>query len=145
MDSERRFLKDRRAKPTPFLSRYTLWGRRASFRRKEDRERGGYVDRYSRGLLFLLILLVGLNILDSLFTMIILEYGGEELNPIVRTAIEVYGEEFWVWKYLLVSFNLILLCLHSRFRHVRKGILWITLLYLGVIIYQVLLMKLHIF
>jgi hypothetical protein len=77
--------------------------------------------------------------------MIILEAGGWEVNPIVGNAIEFYGDQFWVWKFLLVSFNLILLCLHSRFRYIHKAILLITLAYLGVIIYQVLLMKLHIF
>ncbi len=145
MNAERRVLRDRRINPTPLLSRYTLWGRRRAFRRKEDQEKGGYVDRYSPSLLFFLILIVGLNILDSLFTMIILEFGGWEVNPIVRTAMDVYGDQFWVWKFLLVSFNLIVLCLHSKFRLINKIIPGITLAYLGVIIYQVLLMKLHIF
>ncbi|MBP1712931.1 MAG: hypothetical protein H6Q43_1555 [Deltaproteobacteria bacterium] len=89
--------------------------------------------------------MVGLNVLDSLFTMIILESGGWEVNPIVRSAIEVYGDKFWVWKFSIVSVNLILLCLHSRFRHVNKVIFGITILYLGIITYQVLLMKFHIF
>ena len=145
MNSDRRGFKDRRAKPTPLLSRYTLWGRRKTLRRKEDQEKGGYVDRYSPKLLFFLILIVGLNVLDSLFTMIILEFGGWEVNPIVRAAMDVYGDQFWVWKFVLVSFNLILLCLHSRFRYVNKSIPWIAIMYLGVIIYQVILMKVHIF
>ena len=143
--TERRSFRDRRSQPTPLLSRYTLWGRRKTLRRKEDQERGGYVDRYDSRLLFFIVLIVGLNVLDSLFTMIILDCGGWEINPIVCSAIEIYGDQFWVWKYLLVSFNLILLCLHSRFRHVNKAIMWITLLYLGVIFYQVFLMKFHIF
>jgi hypothetical protein len=144
MDSERRYLKDRRAKSTPLFSRYTLWGRRKTLHRKEDQEKGGYVTRYSPRLLFFLILIVGLNILDSPFTMIILEFGGWEVNPLVRPAMEVFGDQFGVWKFLLVSFNRVLLCLHSRFRYVNQGILWITLMYLGVIFYQVLLMKVHI-
>jgi hypothetical protein len=122
--------------PTPLFSRYTFWGRRKMLRRKKDREKGGYVDRYGPSLLFFLILIVGLNVLDSFFTMI---------NPIVRSAIEVYGDQFWVWKYMLVSANLILLCLHSRFRYVSRIILWITLLFLGVIFYEVILLKYHIF
>jgi hypothetical protein len=143
--TERRVFKDRRRKPTPLLSRYTLWGRRKTLRRKEDQERGGYVDRYDSSLLFFLVLIVGLNVLDSLFTMIILECGGQEINPLVRAAIEVYGDQFWVWKFTIVSVNIILLCLHSRFRYVDKILLWITILYLGIISYQVLLMKFHIF
>lgn len=143
--TERRFFEDRRRRPTPLLSRYTLWGRRKTLRRKEDQERGGYVDRYDPALLFLLVLIVGLNILDSVFTMIILDCGGREINPIVRSAIEVYGDQFWVWKFSIVSANVILLCLHSRFRYVNKILWWITILFLGIISYQVLLMKYHIF
>ena len=142
---EKRSVKDRRKQPTPLFSRYTFWGRRKILRRREDQEKGGYVDRYSPRLLFFLILIVGLNVLDSFFTLIILECGGWEMNPIARSAIEVYGEKFWVWKFILVSMNSILLCLHSRFRHVHKIIPGITLLFLGVILYQIILLKYHIF
>ncbi len=142
---ERRSFKDPRIQPTPLFSRYTFWGRREVLRRKDDQEKGGYVDRYSPGLLFFLILIVGLNVLDFLFTLIILECGGWEMNPIARSAIEVYGEKFWVWKFLLVSVNVILLCLHSRFRYVHRIIMWVALLFLGVILYQIVLLKYHVF
>jgi len=141
---ERRNFPDRRKKPTPLFSRYTLWGRRKAFRRKEDQEKGGYVDRYSPRLLFYIILIAGLNVLDSLFTMIILDCGGVEANPLVLSAIEIYGDKFWVWKFIIVSGNLILLCLHSRFRYVDKIFLGITFVFLGVILYQVILLRFHI-
>ena len=144
-EMERRIFKDPRSRPTPLFSRYTFRGRREALRRREDQEKGGYVDRYGPRLLFFLILIVGLNILDSFFTMIILECGGREVNPIVRTAINVYGDHFWVWKFFLVSFNVVLLCLHSRFRYVHRIIGWIALLFLGVIIYEIFLLKYHIF
>jgi len=143
--TERRSFRDRRSQPTPLLSRYTLWGRRKTLRRKEDQERGGYVDRYDSRLLFFIVLIVGLNVLDSLFTMIILDCGGWEINPIVCMAIEVYGDQFWVWKFMIVSVNLVLLCLHSRFRYVNRVISYITILYLGIIFYQVFIMNFHIF
>jgi adenylate cyclase len=41
---DRRILKDRRKTHTPFLSRYTFLGRRRTFRRKADQEKGGYLD-----------------------------------------------------------------------------------------------------
>ena len=141
MRSERRAPEDRRRMPTPMLSRYTLWGRRKVLRRKEDQARGGYVDHYSPRLLFLLVLIVGLNVLDSLFTMMVLDFGGWEINPFVRAAIEVYGDHFWVWKFAIVSFNVVLLCLHSKFRHVQKIILGICWVYLAVVVYQIFLMR----
>jgi hypothetical protein len=137
--SDRRILEDRRKQPTPGLSRFTLWGQRRAFRRGEDKKRGGYVDRYSPGLLFLLISVVGLNVLDALFTMMILEDGGWEVNPVVRSVIQLYGDRFWIWKFAMASISLILLCLHSRFRLVTPIILGIGSISVIVIFYQILL------
>lgn len=61
----RRMLNDRRKQPTPALSRFIFWGRRTTLRRKKDQGRGGYVDRYHSGLLSILTMVVGLNILDA--------------------------------------------------------------------------------
>jgi len=135
----RRMLKERRKQPTPALSRFTLWGRRITFRRNEDRARGGYVDRYGSGLLFILTMVAGLNILDAWFTMMILENGGWEINPVVRSVIELYGNRFWVWKHAIVSLPLVLLCLHSKFRLVIPIILGISVINIVVILYQILL------
>ena len=132
-------LKERRKQPTPALSRFTFRGRRTTFRRKEDRAKGGYVDRYHSGLLFILTMVVGLNILDAWFTMMILENGGSEINPVVGSVIELYGNRFWVWKYAIVSFPLVLLCLHSKFRLVIPIILGISVINIIVILYQTLL------
>jgi hypothetical protein len=93
-DRDRRTGKDRRRKPTPALSRYTLLGRRRRIRRKSDQERGGYIDHYSGGLFIALILIASLNILDSFFTILVLNDGGWELNPIVRSVIESCGNGF---------------------------------------------------
>ncbi len=138
-EEERRVLRDRRRHPTPALSRFTLWGRRRTLRREEDRKRGGYVDRYEPDLLFLLTLIVGLNVLDALLTTMILDNGGHELNPIVRSVIEIYRDGFWIWKFGVVTVPLILLCLHSNFRFTKAMIFGIAILYLGVILYQLLL------
>ena len=136
---ERRILQDRRKQSTPALSRFTLWGRRRAFRREEDKKRGGYVDRYGSGLLFLLVLVVGLNVLDALFTMMILDDAGWEINPIVRSVIQLYGDRFLVWKFAIVTLPLILLCIHNKFRMVMP-ILWgITIIYIGAILHQLFL------
>jgi hypothetical protein len=135
-DSDRCILEDRRIQPTPLLSKFTFWGRRRTFRRKVDQHRGGYLDRYSSELFFLLILIVGLNILDALFTMMILDFGGWEANPIVDSVIALLGDRFWVWKFAIVSASLIILCLHSGFRFVKAAILGITVIYIGIVLYQ---------
>jgi hypothetical protein len=102
-----RTLKDRRKQPTPAISRFTLWGRRRAFRRKEDRERDGYVDQYSSGLFLLLILLVGSSILDALFTMIILDFGGWGVIRVVDSVI------LMLWRQMLIGEIFYRLCLFN--------------------------------
>jgi len=131
-----RTTKDRRKQPTPALSRYTFFGRRRTIRRKPDRQGGSYVDRYSSTLLFFLIAIVGLNLLDAFFTMMILDLKGWEANPVVRSVISLYGTKFWIWKFSIVSVSLALLCLHSRFRLVKEIIIAIGCLYVIVVAYQ---------
>jgi hypothetical protein len=131
-----RILKDRRARPTPPLSRFTFSGRRRSFRRETDKQRGGYVDHYSLGLFFSLVVILALNVLDVLFTMTVLNAGGCEVNPVVGSALELWGDRFWIWKFALSSVCVILLCLHGRFRLVGKAILGITAIYAVLALYQ---------
>jgi hypothetical protein len=139
MESDTRVLKDRRRQLAPALSRFTLSGRRRTLRRKEDQEKGGYVDQYNPGLLILLILPIGLTILDALFTMMILKDGGREMNPVVASVIQLYGDRFWVWKFAIVSIPLILLCLHSKFRLVLPALIIITAINIIVVLYQIFL------
>ena len=138
-EGDRRILKDRRRQPTPGLSRYTLFGRRRRFRRKSDQKTGGYIDHYDGGLFIALILIASLNILDSFLTMLVLNDGGWEVNPIVRSVIESCGDGFWIWKFSVVSFSLILLGLHSNFGHVRTAINALCFIYIAVVLYQIFL------
>ena len=139
-NSDKRLGKDRREKPTSALSRYTFLGQRKDFRRKAEQKRGGYVDRYSSILLLFLISVVGLNILDAFFTLMLLDLKGWEVNPVVRSVIDLYGTEFWIWKFSIVSVSLALLCLHSRFRLVKEVIIGISCLYVVVVAYQIFLL-----
>ncbi len=134
---DKRVLIDRRKQPTPGLSKFTLWGRRKTFRRREDREKQGYVDLYQSALLILLTLNVGLTVLDALFTIMILDDSGWEINPVVRSAIQLYGDGFWIWKFIIVSIPLALLCIHSKFRFVMPTIFVITGINIAVILYEI--------
>lgn len=122
------------------MSLYTFFGRRKTIRRKVNQQQGGYVDRYSAKLFFFLILILGLNLLDAFFTMMILDLKGWEANPIVRSVMDTYGNHFWIWKFTVVSTCLTLLCLHSRFRRVKAMIVAISSIYLTVVLYQIFLL-----
>ena len=122
---------ERRKKPTPRFGWYSFFGQR-----KED--------RYSAPLFFSLVSITALNVLDSLFTMMILDLKGREANPIVRAVMETHGDKFWIWKFALVSSCLILLCLHSRYKLVKRVMVLLTSAYLGTVGYQIYLLHLPI-
>ncbi len=98
---------------------------------------------YSPRLLLILTLIIGLNILDSLFTIMILDLGGQEVNPVVRSAIHIYGNRFWIWKYALVSVSAVLLCHCSRLKHLKGVIFVLACFYLAVVVYQIALLNFY--
>lgn len=134
---ERRRIKERRKPSTPAWSFYTFFGRRRSLRRKADQEKLRYVDRYSPALFFLLLLILGLNILDSFFTMMIMDLGGVELNPIVRFFMNFHGYKFWIWKFVIVAISLVFLCFHRGFKLIRTVVIFISAIYLLLVAYQI--------
>ena len=89
-------INDRRLQPTPILSRYTSLGPKKRF--------NGFTERALCGSLWSGIIIFfafdGRSELSRcLFYLMILENGGQELNPIVGAAIDLLGEKFWIWKY----------------------------------------------
>jgi len=133
---ERRRIEDRRKEPTPSWSFYTFFGRRRRLRRKSEQEKAGYLDRISPIVFFLIVLILALNILDSLFTMMILDLGGGEFNPIVRSVMTLHGDKFWIWKFLMASGSLVLLFLHRGFKPFRRIIIVIASVYFIIVLYQ---------
>jgi hypothetical protein len=140
-DLERRTIEDRRKQPTPSRSFYTFFGRRRWLRRKSDQEKGRYLDRYSPALFFFIVLILALNILDSFFTMMIMDLGGVELNPIISVIMKFHGYKFWIWKFVIVSICLVLLCFHRGFKLVRKIVILISSMYLLIVLYQILIVS----
>jgi hypothetical protein len=136
-EENRRSHVDRRKKPTPRWSWFTFFGQRRILRRRSDQEKGGYLDRYSYVLFFLLALILGLNVLDSLFTMMIIDLGGQEHDPLVRSFLELHGDMFWIWRFVIVSIALILLYLHHGFILVRRVMIAVGLIYVVIMGYQI--------
>lgn len=119
---------ERRTKSTSRFGWYAFFGRRKG-------------DRYSFVMFFFLVSIVGLNVLDSIFTMMILDQGGWEANPLIQAVMDVHGSNFWMYKFAMVSVCLLLLCVHSKYRLVKKIIVFLTSVYLSVIIYQIYLLR----
>lgn len=122
---------DRRGRPTrPWKDLFTPL-RRAKGRRLEDQK--GYVDRYSKQDVALLLAIFGLNVLDAFMTMMWLHRGGREANPVMAFFLDIGPAAFLAQKCLVVGFWLILLLVHKNFRFARVG------LYASLAVYALLL------
>jgi len=120
---------DRRARPTPWMSRYWLTGRRRGPRREDD-PRDIYVDRYSRGEWLLVVGIVIACVLDLLLTLDYLDHGGEEWNPLMARALEHGTGTFVALKLGLTAGCLLFLILRIRFRGVRRAVQFLLIAYL---------------
>lgn len=120
-NEERRRGSDRRRRPTPIFSRYTLVGRRGGSRRADDPQEAYYVDRIGKRAWLFVWVLVVLSFVDGAFTIYFLEHhkGFQEANPFMRIALFL-GNEFFIFvKYILTILGALVVCLHRKFRFVR--------------------------
>lgn len=115
-----RFVVDRRARPTPMLSRYWLRGRRRGGRR--DGETADiYVDRYSRAEWLSILGMLTLTVIDWAWTWAHLRRGVGEANPIMAWAYESGGiAAFTALKLGITGLCVFFLLLHARFRRTRS-------------------------
>jgi len=114
---------DRREQKTPRFSSYSLSnGQRKLVRRQDERE-GSFVDLYGAGLLIALMWITLANVADSFFTLIHLQGGGTEINPIADFLLQTGLTRFVLLKSALVGMALLVLCVHKNFRIARIG-LW---------------------
>ena len=103
-DPKRRTFPDRRRKPTPIFSRYTLQGRRKDVRRDEDRRRHIYVDQYSLRFFLLLMAILLLGTADAFLTLHHVHVNNaEELNPIMNYFLGIGPKIFFNVKYVLTA------------------------------------------
>ncbi|GBD94572.1 hypothetical protein BMS3Abin05_02183 [bacterium BMS3Abin05] len=111
----KRILPDRRKKATnPFHLRFWC-GRRVVNRRQSDGQTNYYVDRYSLRSSLIVIWIVLLSVADSFFTLVLLQHGAVEINPIMRLTLKFGTYPFFFIKYFLTIFSVILLLIHKNF------------------------------
>lgn len=114
---------DRRKRPTPRFSRYTLFGgRRRTGGRREGENDGAFVDQYSGRLVVAMLWIAAMNALDSFFTLLHLQSGGIELNPVADAMLGTGRLGFVASKSLLIIVPLVVLTLHKNFPLARAGI-----------------------
>jgi hypothetical protein len=140
MLAEKRRVEDRRSRPTRFLSRYTLKGRRRKARRQNEAV-NYYVDRYELRYLILIGLIMILCFLDYFFSFKLLRLGGIEINLLMSNLLKNKGILLLFVKLGLTFFGLVFILFHKNFKvfgvlKTRAVIYYVFSLYLALILYE---------
>jgi hypothetical protein len=118
------------------FSRFTLFGGRRKGGRRGGETNAIYVDQLGLKAGVILVLIFVFHCLDAGFTLFHLTRGGKELNPFMGFLIGISPSAFLGVKLGLAAVGLSFLGLHKNFPHVRKGIVFLFLLYAGVVLYH---------
>lgn len=132
---------DRRSRPTPRFSRYSLWGGRRRGPRRDSEVEGSFVDLYPLRLWAVLGWVALMNVLDSYFTLLHLQDGGIELNPVADALLRTGRLGFVFSKSALITVALAVLCVHKNFRLARMGLGLAAGMYTLLVIYHLLLLR----
>lgn len=124
---------DRRARPTPLLSRYAILGGRRVGRRRDADPAAYYVDRMGGATWLILLTIFLFQVLDAYLTLAHLRQGGMELNPLMDELISRGEGLFLVVKLGVSALGLWFLGAHKHFPMVRPGLAIIFALFLGVV------------
>lgn len=127
---------DRRQRPTPRLSRYSFMGGRRWEIRREGEVEGAFVDLYGGRLWMALLWVALLNVADSYFTLVHLQAGGVELNPVADALLHSGRLGFVVWKSLLIGIALLVLCIHKNFFLAKAGLMFSASAYTVLLLYH---------
>lgn len=100
---ERRSGKDRRSSGKFKFRDLFVQGQREFIRRKEDRDKIFYVDRYNSALFGMIVTILFLSAIDALLTLLLLNHGAYEINPIMAYYLRIGPYTFWAVKYALTS------------------------------------------
>lgn len=139
--ARRRARPDRRIAPTPRFSRFSIaGGRRSSVQRGEEFE-GSYVDLYSSWVLFWVLWVALMNIGDSFFTLVHLQAGGVEVNPVAAEMLKTGRFGFVFIKAVMIGAALMVLTLHKNFQLARVGLWLSTAAYTALVIYHLTLFE----
>ncbi len=143
MADKRRVAFDRRREGTRFFSKYWLVGRRKGGRRG-DEAKNIYVDRYSTAEWVLVIGVLVLSVLDMMFTILHLDAGGTEANPVMAWALEWGGQRaFEIVKLASTFLGLFVLLVHVRFRRVKTLLAFAFAIYASVFVFHLYLIWLR--
>ena len=106
--------RDRRTNHRARLKYLLFNGRREGIRREDDRSRVFFFDRYNPKLFAAITAILMLSIFDALLTLILIDKGSTELNPVMAYFLQHGLLPFIVVKYLLTSIGVVILLIFKN-------------------------------
>ena len=105
---------DRRTNNKSRLKYLMFNGRRMGSRREDDGGRAIIFDRYHQNLFFAITTILILSILDAVLTLVVIQRGATELNPVMAYFLEHGTPTFIVAKYVLTSIGVLILLIFKN-------------------------------
>lgn len=116
---------------------YALFMSRRRTRRRQLEAGAGYFDQYDTVTFVLALVLMLLSIADAYLTLLLIQHGSAELNPLLAWALKRHVMLFFLAKYLLTGVSVVVTVMHRHFRFF--GLRGIHILLAGVVAYTVLI------
>jgi uncharacterized membrane protein YqjE len=110
---DRRSGRDRRKEMTSWRQ-MMFYGQRQIIRRRTDRQRLTWVDKYSSNLFISILAVVLLSILDAFLTLFLINNGATEVNPFMAYCLSHGPSAFILIKYAITSISVLILLILSN-------------------------------
>ena len=110
---ERRSDQDRRQSHISFFKPVLCRGKRYSLRRADDSKQITVLDQDDTSLMIFVLIVLGLSMVDAVLTLILLEHGAVEVNPVMRYCIDLGLGPFVIAKYSLTARPLVVMVMLS--------------------------------
>ena len=135
IDSDKRSGIDRRKRAGFNLQMLAGYGKRRIIRRQEDRGRIFFVDQYRSILFVTIVAILFLCVIDAILTIILLNRGAYETNPIMAYLLDIGPYAFFIPKYAITIISTFGLFLFRDIVIRRLNLSTQSILYLIVWIY----------
>lgn len=89
--------------------------RRKGLRRTADRHKGHYVDLHEPKFLVIGLAILVMSCMDAHFTLLLLQRGAEEINPLMKLLIDIDTTLFIKTKIAVTAFGVVFIIVHRNF------------------------------
>ena len=140
---KRRSDHDRRQSQIPFYKLFLFKGKRRALRRTEDCNRVTVFDQYHPSLMITVLIVLALSLLDAALTLMLLDRGAVELNPVMRYFLTFGPGNFIMAKYVLTALALVVMVVLNTISSTRYPIVSFVIPFCGVAFGSVVIWELY--